>query len=313
MREQKVMGMASNMKTSEDLILHWEKKFLNYLQEHWTGSSDGSHDLGHFQRVWTCAKQIADEELIRNAECCADTEVLLAAAYFHDFNSKSKDDPEASSSSLHSAKAAGAALKEMGFPHQKIEAVKHAIHAHSFSANILPQTIEAKIIQDADRMEAIGALGVARTFYVSGLIGSLSYDVNDPLANNRPLDDKKFALDHFFTKLLKLQDAMQTDAGRRLAKERSAFLSDFAMRLAAEIKGKDIQPFGAIYISEIFHRAGKQRIKLFQSSDPLARDRSLEPFYYALDELLLTKIEQEDSVDFLQYFVEQIAEDLQIL
>lgn len=306
--------MLSKIKSGEDqTILRWEQKFIDYLNAHWTGTEDGSHDLGHFQRVWAIAKQISDEEMIRNSGLDIDYGVLVAAAYFHDIHNKRKDDPEAGSSSFISAKSAAAILKKLQFPEEKIESVKHAIHAHSFSANVLPQTIEAKIIQDADRMEALGALGVARTFYVSGILGTMPFDVEDPLANNRPLNDKQFALDHFFTKLLKLHDTMQTDAGIRISKERSNFLLDFVMRLTAELTEKKEEQFGAVFIAQIFHQSGLQKLKLFQSNDPLARYRSFEPHFYALDELLLRNIEgdSEHSMDFVQYFVEQISEELQ--
>lgn len=306
--------MAKVKSLDAESVLQWEQKLLDHLNENWSGGGDGSHDLGHFQRVWMISKQIADEEAIRNNKIQIDQHVLVAAAYLHDLVNKRKDDPAAKSSSMLSAKMAAAILKKMGFPEEKIEAVKHAIHAHSFSANVLPQTLEAKIIQDADRMEALGALGIARTFYVSGLLGTQQFDEKDPLGEHRVLDDKKFALDHFFTKLLKLQDTMQTDAGKRIAKERSNFLVDFTMRLTSELKEKkEKDKYGALFIAGVFHKAGEQQLKLFQSNDPLARDRSLEPCYYALDELLLNKIEEGESeypVEFIQYFVEQITEEL---
>jgi uncharacterized protein len=304
---------VSKIKSGEDQgVLQWEQKFTDYFNENGSGEKDASHDLGHFQRVWSIAKQIADEETIRNNGVEIDHSVLVAAAYFHDIVNKKKSDPEAGTSSFLSAKAAEAILKKLRFPEEKIESVKHAIHAHSFSANVLPQTLEAKIIQDADRMESLGALGIARTFYVSGMINTQPFDREDPLANNRQLDDKRFALDHFFTKLLKLQDSMQTDAGRRIAKERSNFLLDFVMRLTAELKEKEALECGALFVAETFHKAGLQQLKLFQSNDPLARYRSFEPHFYALDELLLRNIEAEsEPSNFVQYFVEQISEELQ--
>ncbi len=81
------------------------------------------------------------------------------------------------------------------------------IEAHSFSANIETRTLEAKILQDADRLDAIGVIGAARCFYIAGRMGSALYDSNDPMAENRPLDDKNYALDHFRTKLFNLLPA----------------------------------------------------------------------------------------------------------
>ncbi|RYE66898.1 MAG: phosphohydrolase [Rhizobiaceae bacterium] len=91
---------------------------------------------------------------------------------------------------------------------------------HSFSANLEPQTIEAKILQDADRLDAIGMIGAARCFYIAGRMGSALYDPADPLAKHRPLDDRTFAIDHFETKLFKLADGFKTQAGRQAANER---------------------------------------------------------------------------------------------
>ncbi|MFA9353024.1 hydrolase, partial [Escherichia coli] len=76
------------------------------------------------------------------------------------------------------------------------------IEAHSFSAKIAPETLEAKIVQDADRLEALGAIGLARVFAVSGALGVALFDAEDPFARQRGLDDKQYALDHFQTKLL---------------------------------------------------------------------------------------------------------------
>ncbi|MEL2917790.1 HD domain-containing protein [Escherichia coli] len=125
------------------------------------------------------------------------------------------------------------------FPAEKIEAVCHAIAAHSFSAQIAPLTTEAKIVQDADRLEALGAIGLARLFAVSGALGLALFDGEDPFAQHRPLDDKRYALDHFQTKLLKLPQTMQTARGKQLAQHNAQFLVEFMAKLGAELAGEN--------------------------------------------------------------------------
>jgi uncharacterized protein len=120
--------------------------------------------------------------------------------------------------------------------------VTHAIEAHSFSANIEPQTVEAMILQDADRLDALGAVGIARVFYVGGRIGRALYHGDDILADNRALDDLNYSLDHFQTKILKLPESMKTAPGRRIAGERAAFVRIFIEQFCREAGATDFEP-----------------------------------------------------------------------
>ncbi|HWK03856.1 MAG TPA: phosphohydrolase [Puia sp.] len=213
--------------------VHWEEKFIDYLRLNLT-YKDASHDLGHFQRVWKAAQAINREEGF-----IADPLILLAAAYFHDLVSLPKNHPDRSQSSRLSAEKTVELLEGVfeGFPSGKIEGVRHAIHAHSFSAGVEPVTAEAKILQDADRLEALGAIGLARVFYTAGQLGQQLFDERDPLASSRDLDDGVYALDHFSVKLLKLPARMNTSTGRRLAEENAAYLLRFMKKISAEIGG----------------------------------------------------------------------------
>ena len=123
----------------------------------------------------------------------------------------------------------------MGWPTERIEATAHVIEAHSFSAGIALRSREAGILRDADRLDAIGAIGIARTFYVAGRMGSRLYDPMDPFAADRPLEDRRFALDHFETKLFHLADGMTTHAGKAIAQRRLATMRTFVDMLRAEI------------------------------------------------------------------------------
>lgn len=113
--------------------------------------------------------------------------------------------------------------------------ISDVIRTHSYSSGIKPITIEAKIIQDADRLDALGAIGLARVFYVAGKLGQEIYSDEDPFAIERSLDDKKYALDHFYTKLLRLPDTINTEAGKIMAKKRVAYLSGYIDKLKEEI------------------------------------------------------------------------------
>lgn len=208
---------------------NWQRLFENWWHDN--AGDDASHDLGHFRRVYKIALYIAEQEAEK-----ADLLVLLAAAYFHDVVNPPKNSDLRSKASTLSAEKAAEILAAMDFPPEKIPAVRHAIAAHSFSANIAAESTEAKIIQDADRMESLGAMGVARTMYVSGRLGRSLFHPDDPLAeNSRKLDDKEYGLDHFALKLLKLPAMMQTATGRKLAAQRAAYLEDFRAQLAKEI------------------------------------------------------------------------------
>lgn len=184
-------------------------------------STDPAHDTTHLTRVWATAQTLLQD----HPE--ADTEVVHAACLWHDCVNLPKNHPQRAQASRMAAEKAVAALRERGFPAHKLDAVAHAIEAHSFSAGIAPQTIEAKIVQDADRLDALGPVGIARMFSVGGQLGRALAHPTDPLAQQRPLDDVTYTLDHIEVKLATLPASMQTAAGRRLGEERMAWIRSF--------------------------------------------------------------------------------------
>jgi uncharacterized protein len=233
-------------------VAHWEQQFTAYLLGQ-DIHEDGAHDMGHLRRVYKTATRINEAEGVAEASGkgtgwtgaeapgkAGDPLVLLAACYFHDLVSLPKNHPDRSHSSRLSAEATGKLLREhfSGFPPDKIEGVQHAILTHSFSASIPPQTLEAKILQDADRMEALGAIGIARTFYTAGVMHSRMFHETDPLGLHRELNDREYSLDHFQVKLLQLPAMMQTVAGKKMAEERAALLIAFREQMVREILGE---------------------------------------------------------------------------
>jgi uncharacterized protein len=216
------------------LVTCWQPQFTAYLLGQ-DIHGDGAHNIGHFKRVWKMAARINEAE-----GATGDALTLLAAAYFHDLVSLPKDHPDRSRSSRLSAEAAGRLLRAhfTGFPEDKIEGVQHAILAHSFSAGIPPETYEAKVLQDADRIEALGAIGIARTFYTAGLMHSRLFHDEDPLGLRRELNDGQYSLDHFQVKLLQLPALMHTRAGKQIAAERAELLLAFREQIVREIMGE---------------------------------------------------------------------------
>ncbi len=194
----------------------------------WGDHTDGAHDVWHLRRVWVLAQQIAAVE-------GGDLEVIEAACFMHDIINPPKDSLDRKQAASLSAAHASQFLAAQGVAAPKVNAVAHAIEAHSFSAGVTPRTIEAQVVQDADRLEALGALGIARCFNVSGQMDAALFHGGDPMAQDRALDDRAYALDHFEVKLLRVAETLNTATARGLAQERVAFMKTFRTQLLAEI------------------------------------------------------------------------------
>ena len=190
--------------------------------------TDGSHDLSHLTRVFRNAMQIHAAEGGNDAW-------LAAAVLLHDCVSVEKNHPDRARASQLAADKARDVLAARGMDGDSIASICHAIAAHSFSAGIEPQTLEARILQDADRLDAIGMIGVGRCFYTAGRMGSELYDPADPDAQSRPLDDRRYAIDHFPAKLLTLAGGFRTPTGQRLARDRHLRLQRFLTEFLDEI------------------------------------------------------------------------------
>lgn len=191
-------------------------------------NEDPAHDYLHFKRVVATAKTLCAEE-------GGKSEIVIPAAWLHDFVIIPKNDPRRKQASRLSADAATQFLISAGYPEPYLEEIGHAIAAHSFSANIEAKSLEAKIVQDADRIDGLGAIGIARCFATAGLLKRAFYSEADPFCNARPADDAQFTVDHFFAKLFKTADTLKTGAGRKLAARRISVMKNYLDDLAAEI------------------------------------------------------------------------------
>lgn len=209
----------------------WQARYETWFANNWI-HDDGAHDIAHLRRVWMSAQRIM-------TGTNADPLVVLTACYFHDVVNLPKNHPERHMASTYAASEAQRILQQdfIDFPDVLIERVMHAVQAHSFSAGIAAKTLEAKIVQDADRLESLGAIGLARVFYTAGAMNRPLFNSEDPLGKERELNDVKWTLDHFQTKLLRLPETMQTSAGRMLAEHNADFLVRYMAKLCAELQG----------------------------------------------------------------------------
>jgi uncharacterized protein len=197
------------------------------------GPADPAHDFSHVARVAENARRIA------TAEAGADVEIAVAAAWLHELFNYPKDHPESHRSGEVCAEHALRVLADEGWPRDRAEHVAACIRTHSFSSGLRPETLEAAILQDADRLDAIGAIGIARCFATTATMRRPFYDPDDPACARRAPDDKRWGVDHFYKKLLRLPASLSTATGRALAVERAAFMETFLARLFAEIGATD--------------------------------------------------------------------------
>ena len=181
------------MTPSNDFLINITIAYITSL----FASNSGGHDVEHTLRVYRNAMRIAAEE-----QGC-DELVVALAALLHDVDDHKLFQTENYENARHF-------LEANGLPEETVEAVIGAIDSVSFSQNQgrVPETLEGKIVQDADRLDAMGAVGIARTFAYGGEHG-------------RPMEA---SVQHFYDKLLRLRDLMNTESARRIAEERHAFL-----------------------------------------------------------------------------------------
>ncbi len=207
----------------------FESQFFDYIQKEMV--QDLAHDINHVLRVVKTAKLLCRKE-------SAVEEIVIPAAYLHDCFSFGKNHPNRSQSSKIAADKAISFLGRIAYPSEYLDAIHHAIVAHSYSAGVSPETLEAKIVQDADRLDALGAIGIARCIQVSSELGRPLYASIDPFCASRPPDDSLYTVDHFYTKLLSLAGAMNTSAAKAEAELRSAFMRDYLRQMEAEVNGR---------------------------------------------------------------------------
>jgi uncharacterized protein len=190
---------------------------------------DPAHDFQHIMRVYKNAELIGKKER-------ADLEVLLPAVLLHDLVVYPKGSTKTSKSADDSADMAERWLRSYGYPQERIDKISYCIRTHSYSKRLVPTTLEGKILQDADRLDALGAIGIARTFSVVGYEKRAFYNPGDPFwRSGRELNDREWTLDHFYKKLFRLKKSMHTRTAKEMAKERAKFMELFISQLKKEL------------------------------------------------------------------------------
>lgn len=213
----------------------WSPSILARLREHLASepfSRDAAHDLGHMLRVAQLAHGLAQKE-------GADVETCVAAGLLHDLVYRPKNHPESPRTAQMAADLVPRWCRETKGLETKADAIAAAVASHSWSGGGTPSSLEAAVVQDADRLEALGAIGIARVFATGASFGAGLWHPEDPWGTGREMDDKAWSLDHFERKLLKLATGMKTAAGRRLAEARQGAMVAYLEALRAELGAGD--------------------------------------------------------------------------
>jgi uncharacterized protein len=192
-------------------------------------SADPAHDWLHVTRVEHTAGRIAEAE-------GAATTIVRAAATLHEVFSYPKDHPDSHRSGERCAEVALSMMRDEQVDEADAQAVAECIRVHPFSAGITPATLEARVLQDADRLDAIGAIGVARCFATCAKMNRPFYDEADPFALRRDHDDRRFGVDHFHRKLLRIGPELHTKTAHAMAASRHRFLEAFLQQLDNELR-----------------------------------------------------------------------------
>ena len=215
-------------RAERDLLSQIEAEARDRCRDH-----DPAHDAAHLERVLANARLILRLEAEPSTQ--PDEFVIFAACWLHDVVQLPKGTGRPGESARQSADFARHYLCELGIPDHRAAHVADAVRTHSYSGGEKPASNEAGIVQDADRLDALGAVGTARLFSVAGTLESALYHPDDPLAESRPLEDAIYALDHIPAKLLKLPDQMNTAAGRSIARERADYIVEYRDQFLREI------------------------------------------------------------------------------
>jgi len=197
--------------------------------------ADPVHDFDHVLRVLALAERIGRAE-------GADMEILRAAVLLHDISgAKPGDDPGRAAHHHASAGLAREVLRGEGWPEDRLEAVLHCIRAHRFRGDEPPQSLEAKVLFDCDKLDVLGAIGVARAMAYAALAGQpLTGEPSERFkaTGEKEVDEPHTPYHEFLFKLSRIKDRLHTPAARALAAERHRYLAEYFERLAREVRGE---------------------------------------------------------------------------
>lgn len=199
-----------------------------------TAPKDPAHGFHHSLRVARLTLKLRDLENPQNDDRFSDEAGILSAV-FHDWVNVPKNSPMRSKAAELSAEKAKEWLRKRSYPEQGIQEIADAIMDHSYSSGRVPRTLLGKCLQDADRLEALGTIGLFRMISIGTQMGAAFFDEEDPWAKHRDLADHQFMVDHCFVKLLLLPQKFQTQAGRVFANKRKDTILEFLKNLGEEL------------------------------------------------------------------------------
>lgn len=220
--------MKSAKSSKHDILINNVKN----IAKSYFDSARGSHDWEHTIRVCKLCERIGPAE-------GADMDVLLSAAYLHDIGRQYQD--ASNGAVCHAQKGAQLAeslLNRLPFSKAQKQNVVHCIQSHRFRGTHQPQTTEAKVLFDADKLDAIGAVGVARAYLFAGEVGARLHNPDADIENTHPYSEDDTGFREYRVKLCKIRERILTHEGRKLADERHRFMEDFFNRFIEEYEGK---------------------------------------------------------------------------
>jgi uncharacterized protein len=191
----------------------------------------GSHDWGHTERVYELCLRIGRKER-------ADLDVLKLAALLHDIGREEED--RSNGRTCHAEKGAVLArkiLEKNGIDEQKTAKIVRCIETHRYRGRLVPDSLEGKVLFDADKLDSIGAVGIGRAFLFAGEVGARLHDPKIEVRRTKPYTKEDTAYREFLVKLSRIKARMFTREARRMARERHAFMAEFFNRLNKETAG----------------------------------------------------------------------------
>ncbi len=246
------------------------------------------HSFDHVLRVYTLCQKIA---YITKG---VDKEVLYASALLHDI-ARNNEFLTGECHAKLGAEWAGNYLKSLGADDCFVEKVSYSILNHRYSKGVIPSTLEARILQEADRIDAMGAIGILRTLLHNKKI--LAYHPTDPLARHRKIDDFTYGIDHFYFKLLKLKDGISIPELKIDAIRRHEFMEKFLNLLEKEVIN-NYEGDAKFFIHFVRDNYG---IKLYDIDDPFGKNQ---------EKTLVSKLMDYNNKPFINDFLDELKEEL---
>jgi uncharacterized protein len=200
---------------------------------HYYQEADTIHDFDHVLRVYELCRTIGKKEN-------ADLKILLSAALMHDACGAAPGTKERMEHHLASALLAEKVLREKNWPEHEIQAVMHCIRAHRYRGTESPESLEAKILFDSDKLDVLGAIGVARVIGYAAIAGQPAFAQPSRKfmeTGEKEPNEPHSAYHEYLFKLRKIKDRLHTESARQIAQERDAYLHDYFLRLQNEIRG----------------------------------------------------------------------------